>query len=564
MKKYLTLLLVAALAVTTLAACGKTGGDKTGGDKASPTEETSVADVGVTAVPDPAPHSDAPVEWEPEGYTIVCELAKDPDNYQGQTYDFPAREGSGDIYEEQPLLIRATDAAGNEQFSFLAWLWCVKGVTDLWDRENVSPYPAHLAARRGTAWLFTVGTEPEENSSWLLYDEDAKELRLLGVYSRALTLGDGILLHTEDYTGEFGQPLEVYDWAGLPSGTYQNVIDFRVSGDALYLLAGKPSRLQRVPTAKFTRSADITAETLCSLTGFSARFSYEEGQEDMMRLTPEGENELSCPIAETPLYVGGLEGENLKATGRVKESCNAFTVTLPDYWEGKYVCEKEPDGMYFRHKHPGATDEAQFGELLFSLTLNDIPDDVERYMNGDSAYELCRLYRDGIGYDVSLFEPGPTGCDAESQEEYLAMRAALLGSPLYRMEEHIGAAAGGRVEQYDYTGLIAEYSGEDEIGSTYRLTVASVRRNVLLADINWYPAGDPIPADIATAEIRMFGDEGTIYWEQPNAYYEEGVGYSAAYGDGYFRVQDDGSVLFRMNAMGDSWTNTGDLTLTRR
>ncbi|MDR9824842.1 hypothetical protein RCJ22_04380, partial [Vibrio sp. FNV 38] len=132
---------------------------------------------------------------------VSCETVKDPDRYEGQEFDLATEKKSEEVFEIQPLLIRVTDAAGNEQFRFLAWLWCAKGMMDLWENERVTPYPARVAARRGGAWLLSVGTEPEGNVSWLLYDKDAGTLSLLAVCEQMLTLGDCILLHAMDYSG---------------------------------------------------------------------------------------------------------------------------------------------------------------------------------------------------------------------------------------------------------------------------------------------------------------------------------------------------------------------------
>ena len=557
MKKLFSLILIAALALTAFSACGKTNETEQ-----TAAEETSVSGKGLTTAPDSA----VPVEQEPEGFSVACTKAEAPEDDEGKTFDFTAQEEGGEGYEAVPLMIRVTDRAGTERFSFPARLWCAKGMTELWDNENATPYPSHIAARRGSVWLLALGTEPEENDSWLLYDEDAKEAAFLGRFSRAVPLGDAILTHMAVYAEEFLKPVQVFDWAGTKLHTYEDVSDFRVSGDMLYLLAGNPTQqLLCVPAERFTQPGDLTAETLCSLTGFYARFSYEDGEEDVMRLTPVVGSKLSCPIAETPLYVGGKEGENLLATGAVKESCSQFTVTLPDFWKGKYICEKETNGLTFRHKRSAESpDRPDYGDLLFTLRLNEAPENVESYMSGDSACELCRLYSGDRAYDISLFEPGEAMCPPDCREEFLAMRAALLGSPRYLLEKNIEAAAGSRIEQYDYSGLIAEYSGTDEIGSTYTLRITDTRRNVLQAEIDWRPAENPFPGEYATAEIRMFGDQGIVMWDAPNAVYDEDEGYRSAYGDGYFRIQDEGTVLFQMNAEGDSWTRTdGYLTLTR-
>ena len=576
MKKLISLCLALVMALLMTSCANKNNQTKNNTEDGSQTAEaqTLAPDAATTADATAQSLLDEAVEPAPAGYEIVCANVEDPASFTGKTFDLIPSGGPDEYHTAAHISVRVTETAtGKEAFSILLRTEITDGILGLLDRENIQAFSSELLARRGTAWLFAVYTEPEGNKSCFLYDTAAGDPVRLGTktYGGELLLGSHILLHPSVYSEEAGQPLDVYDWTGRSVHSYPHIFDYRVCGGILYLLGDtKNKTLTRVLAERFSAaSTDFTADTVCSLNGWQARFSYEEGEERLMYLTPEGGNAFSCAINEAAYYVGGVNGENLNVSGAVKESCDLFTVTLPDYWKDKYICYREENSLSFHHK---ASEESpnlgSYTSLLFSLSAYEAPETPEDAMSGDSSYVLCLLHSGGVTYELSLFEPGDASCPPECREEYLSLRAALLGNPRYRMDRNVTQVQeGARVETLDYSYLIGEYEGHNSYGDKYTMQIIGANLGRIYGQIGWYSADDPFPGEFADMEARMFGttqDQGNIMWNAPNYNYDETEGFSGAYGGGYLRAEGRDTIFFTMYGEGDSWTNSGEeVVLTR-
>ena len=576
MKKLISLCLALVMALLMASCADKNNQTKNSTEDGSQTVETQTPapDEQTTADTKAAPLADAAVELMPAGYEIVCANVEDPASFSGKTFDMIPSGSPDEYHTAAHISVRVTETAtGREAFSILLRTEIAAGLLGLLDRENVQAYSSELLARRGTAWLFAIYTEPEGNKSCFLYDTAVDNAVRLGAvtYGRELLLGSCILLHPSVYSEEAGQPLDVYDWTGRSVHSYPKLFDYRVCWGLLYLLGDETNdTLMSVPAERFSAaSPDFTADTVCRLNGWMARFSYAEGEEEMMYLAPAGGNEFSCAINEAAYYVGGVDGENLNVSGKVKESCDLFTVTLPDYWKDKYICYREADSLSFHHKaSEESPDFGSYTSLLFSLSAYEAPETPEDAMSGDSSYVLCLLHSGGVTYELSLSEPGGTPCPPECREEYLSLRAALLGNPRYHMDKNVTQVKeGARVETLDYSYLIGEYEGHNSYGDKYTLRITGANLGRIHGQIGWYSADNPFPGEFADMEARMFGtaqDQGNIMWDAPNYYYDETEGFSSAYGGGYLRAEGKDTIFFTMYGEGDSWTNSGEeITLTR-
>ena len=562
MKKLLSVCLILALLFAAASCAGDRSVTNGGTEKASP------SDAQTTASPQPIAENIL-VEPSPAGYEITCEVAENPGAFEGPAFDCSAVSAGSRPYVPTDFAVTVTEtASGKQAFRILITAAVSQGLLNLHERENVSRIGASLRARRGDTWLFSIDTEPEEAVTYFLFDAKAASLAPVGIYDSSDIVGQYFTMQKAVYAEEAPQPVDLFDWTGKQVYSYPDIFDSRFCLGYLYLITGGTApKLLGVPQEQFSAAApDFSAQTLCSLNGWSARFSYEDYGYYMICLTAENGHEYTCPIGEAPYYVGGVNGENLSVTGAVTESCGMFSVTLPDYWKDKYICERDNGSLTFLQKSAEESpDRASYGSLVFTLSAAEEPYDLRETLFGDSSVEVCRLYSEGVTYDITLYEPGEAICPPECRQEYLSLRAALLGSPLYRIEDYIqGAAPGSQIELFDYSAMIGEYKGLDRDENYLQLVVDSASRNVLKAEINWQLSIEPYRSDFVQAEIRMFGNHGTIRWTAPNGNYSEEEGFSATYGDGYLRVEGGELIWMELNDEGDIWTNTlGEVALTR-
>ena len=552
MKKRLAWILALALLLTALSACSKPGFL----NKDDPEPNASGTQ---TTAAQPTESTD-PVEPSPAGYEVKCTASDKALSapYFLSTFDKSTSDAGG---EYLPVNIRVTEKATQKDvFSISVNAEIPAGLKEMYAEDNTEDFFADIIARRGDVWLLTVQLIPEDEGCPFLFDAKNATFSSFGHYNMAWVLGNRILAYRAAFFDEVPSPMDVFDWSAQKVFSYPDVTDYCVGADALYLIAGNrdqdASRLLRVPTDRFSQTgADLSAETLCALNDFYLMFSVEEDPVETATLYLPNGKEFTCRLEDIPLYVGGKDGENLKVTGLVKESCDAFSITLPDFWAGKYICECDEDSLTFIHK---ASEESpkrpDYNSLLMILSLNEAPDDLENAGFGDSSYELCEVYLDTGLYTITVFEPGEAECPPECREEYLALRAALAGSKQYRMEEHLESLLPDtHLLQYDYQNLVGVYSGVGAFGSTYTLYIDSADLNLLSVRIQWQSGDDETFVENVHGFIRMFSNVGALFWET----YAYGEDEDTEYGSGLLSVELD-TLYLTMSGPGDSWTTTDE------
>ncbi len=117
----------------------------------------------------------------------------------------------------------------------------------------------------------------------------------------------------------------------------------------------------------------------------------------------------ACGIAETGLI----------------QFCDAFMVTLPENWRGKYVCEKTETQLTLSHKQAEAEFDGTYSPLLCILSLTQFPLEEET-MRGDSTVDLCTLTSStGDYYHVTLYRNSEASFPARYAQEMEEMLLAL-------------------------------------------------------------------------------------------------------------------------------------------
>ena len=526
MKKTFALILALSLILTALAACGK-----------KPEETTTEADLarGAAAL---LPQTEAlQIETELAGFEISCIEPADPDALKMDAKDVFAASGKYDDTDTPcSLLIRVREVKKtNEIFRILAQVGVSRAL--LSDTEGEVDLDAALIARRGGTWLFSVQTHPEEKS-FFLYNPETRGFALLGIGVCEL-LGDTLLLGVPDYSdGEVAKPYDILDWSAnrLQSGME---CAHRLLGDKLYLIAeGRDAnglaerRLLTIPVDAAGRPERYSSVSVGDLGLY-----FDHDKDDALLLITDGGRQVKTTIAELP----SLVGDNLKATGKVRETMGAYTVTLPDAWAGKYEVSTEDRSLYFRHKASGVT--------LFELFIEPMPEDIRAYMRGDGAYPICWCAAENTPANIMVSEQA----NLEDDAEYKQLRMALAGSSLYRLEEHIAPADGDHtVKQFDVVErLTGEYAGRGSIsGHDYIFRIDGGHRVDLYATLI-----DQTTDDVSNGTYRMFWNQGMEYGDP---YGGLGGTYLFDLQDGSLRLELDDDMIILKPSDGSYLPQPGD------
>lgn len=157
--------------------------------------------------------------------------------------------------------------------------------------------------------------------------------------------------------------------------------------------------------------------------------------------------------------------------GGIEEKCGLFSVTLPVYWAGKYICETTDSSMSFYH---AASRKAGADGFMFTLLLRDPSQEGEEF-----AVDLFKVrIGDQLYYAEirSSFDPDfAEGCG----EEYYQMSYEMIGIA----ETLRPLSPDGVVEPFDYSDLYGTYTGKSEAGVAYDLTIYSSDRNYLVTEL---------------------------------------------------------------------------------
>ena len=265
-----------------------------------------------------------------------------------------------------------------------------------------------------------------------------------------------------------------------------------------------------------------------------------------------GETPPSQP--ETTLIPASSEAPD--AEGEViTERCGAFSVALPAWWEGKYLCETDSDSILFRCK---AAPEDTEGIMLFRIALSNGPDDLEEPGFGGVGidYEICTVEKDSALRYVTVSEPDEfSGVPADVHDDYMAMLRLTD-----EIESHLQGENGYTLRLFDYEDLCGVYEYDDDYGR-YSLMIESVSRNLLQCELSFHSA--TVADLIENVTVRMFGNAGVLTWFRESA---ETKGEWDT-GSGVFMVErdaDETGYSLMLRAPGDSWTTTdGYLPLER-
>ncbi len=231
------------------------------------------------------------------------------------------------------------------------------------------------------------------------------------------------------------------------------------------------------------------------------------------------------------------------------ERCDAFSVALPGWWEGKYLVEGDAESLRFRYRtSPGDTE----GIYLFIIALTEGPDDIEEAgLGGDGEwYEVCRIEKDGALRYVTVFYPGDFyGVPADAHDEYMDMFRLTDD-----LDTRIRGENGWQITQFDYTDSLGVYTAKDGAGGEYTLTLLHTQWNMLYGDLAFQYNGGP-PEEIENVSIRMFQNAGVLAWARQSETDPD----EWTFGSGVFMIEQDGDETgysLKLSAPGDSWTTT--------
>ena len=529
------------------AACAKNGGDSDKDtSKARPTTAASVEETGEDT--SPAQQTPAAFTNDLSGYGITCRLGGAQEGsalYTGWT----AQSVGDHTFMQGVMNVAVTEASGAELFRFDV----STSVASYFGSEPDAGFDAALRARRGDTWVFSVNTSGGEEAAVYLYDAAAPALTLLGEYVYVDPCGAYLLATGMDHSGEAGTATDVFDVNGTRVYTYEGTSGYEIFNGYLYII-GANGTLLRVSEDGFNEDRPaFAAEEYASFPRYELHFAAEDPGA-LLLIPRDGGAGVTCPLEDAARFINGDVNTDTAATGAVSESCDYFTVVLPDAWKGRYTCEDEGDSLSFYYKpENGSENTGNTSTLLFSIYLFEASDDVESMMFGDSSYEICRLDCSEGLFEVMVYENAVQMFPAEYADDFEEMMLAVKD-----IENRITPTdPDGEILLFDYRYVTGEYEGTDGEGNTYQVRLYMPQRNVLNMYVMFASAdGDVTEAVNGTA--RMFGGNGSLFWFVP-----DGDGY-ASYGDGTLMLTEDGGMLFRMYGEGDGWTNTdGELTLQK-
>ena len=375
-------------------------------------------------------------------------------------------------------------------------------------------YPAEVVARYLNKYLLRVQIGFDGLSAWLLCQTEMDtndtigSVKLLGQYDSCDLIGHTILLYNQDHSdGEADTLSDKYGWTGNLMGCPRFTFH-RVLGDTVVMIRnheeaedGSYANEILVYPIELFEEHILTGEERESVThrigDLEARFAEETG--DALILTARDGRSVNTTVSEFPALIG----DNLTVTGKVRETTagGAYSVTLPDFWAGKYAVEKSGSEMTFRHK---ASDT-----LLFSLDVHPMPEEIDKeWTGGDTSIPLCILAAENTPYNISMFDPGEIYEGGEYALEIKQMRMALLCFDQYYMPWQIRAESEDiEIMQFDYiVELSGNYAGNGDVsGHAYRLELDGGIRSDLRARLY-----DDTTGEEFGCTFRMFWVQGVM------------------------------------------------------
>lgn len=200
----------------------------------------------------------------------------------------------------------------------------------------------------------------------------------------------------------------------------------------------------------------------------------------------------------------------------ITESCDSFSVIIPESWEGRYVCEKGEKELSFYHEE--AQEEPEGSALLFSLNLWEQPETVEDVGPlGDASYEVCKLQTPDGNYYIMRYDNVPEMFPAAYAGELTEMLNALDD-----FDARLVPKGDARIEYFDYSGIENEYNEYKKDNNDYKLRLFDAARNILQAELTLLPRTDGNEI-VAAGTLRMFNGGGFLDLELPDGTYLSGI-----------------------------------------
>lgn len=521
MKKAVYLFLSVILAATlllTLPACGK---EET---PAAPTQTDAKSLAVISAM-----KYGKKVNTSMENYTLTCGPETEAD---ADTPAFDADAGTYDGYGGETAARRFTvtlqkNGASEPVFRILLSL---KMPAEL--SEGGFELTGKPVARRGDKWLFTVHYATGDADAYFIYHAASSALFPLGEYSSALFFDDRMFMTPAVYSEQALHTAYLFDWDGETVASFPDVFDMTLYHDAVYMIRQfEPSVLESIPVSSLTNHDQVPqAERICDF-GIYDAFFYEG---DKLVIQPlSGGYPTTCPIEDAASTLQELQNGSHPDNDTVTEACDAFSVSLPARWEGKYTCSTYPDMLTFRHK---AETESGGEGFLFSLCLTDPPEDFYRAGLGD-FFAFCNIAEitDADGdtrYLYMSYQENADGFSPENAEEAQEMLGFLNG-----IEYKIDVPAGSRMEVIDYGDKIGAYTPDGDATAVYRFRVDRAFHNILTCTIGFSRTEETSFWGDCKATIYMYGDRGVLTWEDEEYDF---------YGSGVAEFWDDGRVLLSL------------------
>ena len=256
----------------------------------------------------------------------------------------------------------------------------------------------------------------------------------------------------------------------------------------------------------------------------------------------------TAPVTEAPDTTEATQTTQIPETTAAKptgitESCDYFSVIIPESWEGRYVCEKGEKELYFYHEE--AQEEPVGSALLFSLTLWEQPKTVDEVGPlGDASYEVCKLRTPDANYYIMRYDNVPEMFPDPYDAELTEMLSALDD-----FDARLAPKGSAKLEFFNYSGIEKTYADYKKDTNDYELRLFDAARNILQAELTVRPrtGGDEI---VAAGTLRMFNGGGFLYLDLPDGTFLSATVYQRAHAmllefnsaPGYF---DAGTYEFR-------------------
>lgn len=345
-----------------------------------------------------------------------------------------------------------------------------------------------------------------------------------------------------------------------------NHISAKMSVDGYYNTVKITVRMHGNDGNIYWTKSDDSAQMLSEYFDDSYSFGYgsiELADNNRLIITVSGGNDLDNKILDGLTFVSVFvprDDETEYISGKIKERCDYFEISLPDWWEGVYSCRKTADSISLYHtksmKTKGYGEYDGFYGFLFSLSIEE-PDEyntdswwwqvaTRRLITDDNEKFICLYIEDGADVD---------GVAKAYTEQYKAMSKTIDAIIATIKPTNPNA----KLEKFDIGFTSEKYTGTNEAGDRFDWILTYETDRYVSGELMFYPASGEKNVTL-NASCRIY--DGQYHFSYSN--YDDNLSVHQ-YGEG--DIEFDGNTI-RLNLTdesGDTQIDEGGvITLTAK